>query len=691
MLMKTPARVLAVLFAAAVMAAPLSGQQAPAQQPPASGGQQPPAQQPRRPDQQQPPRIRTGINYVRVDVIVSDKNGNPVLDLKPDEFTVLEDGKPQKIEAFDVVKIDEATQAESRPPKAIRNDFDEEQEAARPDVRLFVILLDDYHVRRGSDLAVRKPLIDFIQNQLAPADMVALMYPLTPVSDLRFSRDREALVSAIDKFEGRKFIYDPRNSFEERYAYYPAAVVERVRNQVTMDALKGAAVRMGGLHEGRKSIILVSEGFTTILPAQLSDPVAAMPGVGNPNRGNSAAPMPTDQQNLQAQSDLYNDMRDVFDTLNRQNTSIYAVDPRGLAVFEYGINESVGLEQDTAGLRSTIDTLHVLANNTDGRAIVNRNDLAAGMKQILRDASGYYLIGYNSSEAPTDGKFHEIKVTVKRKGVEVRARKGYWAYTADDAARATAPPKPDAPSAVTTALSALAEPPRGRPARFWIGTSRAESGATKVTFAWEPIPPVPGERQSEPASRVSVIATATDGRPLFKGKVPEQVPPASADITGGSTSFEVPPGQVQLRMVVEGPHGEVVDSAVRELTAPDFGAVTVTLGTPRVYHARTVRELQAIKSNPNARPAVDREFSRTDRLLVRVDAYAPGGVTPTVTARLLNRGGTAMADLPVTAGSAGFEVDLPLSAFAAGEYLVELNAKTPQGSAQDIVAFRVGR
>ena len=371
-----------------------------------------------------PPRIKTGINYVRVDVIVSDKNGAPVLDLKQEDFNVSEDGKPQKVDAFDVVKIDEASQAESRPPKAIRNDFDEEQEAARPDVRLFVILLDDYHVRRGSDLAVRKPLIDFIQNQLAPADMVALMYPLTPVSDLRFSRDRDALAAAINKFEGRKFVYEPRNSFEEKYAYYPAAVVERVRNQVTMDALKGAAVKMGGLREGRKSIILVSEGFTTLLPAQLNDPVAAMPGLGNPNRGNSAAAQPTDRDTMLAQSDLYNDMRDVFDTLNRQNTSIYAVDPRGLAVFEYGINESVGLQQDANNLRSTIDSLHVLANNTDGRAIVNRNDLAGGMKQIIRDASGYYLLGYNSTEAPTDGKFHEIKVTLKRKGLSVRCAEG---------------------------------------------------------------------------------------------------------------------------------------------------------------------------------------------------------------------------------------------------------------------------
>ena len=166
---------------------------------------------------------------------------------------------------------------------------DEEIEAQREDVRLFAFFLDDYHVRRGNDMAVRKPLIDFIQNQLAPADMVAIMYPLTPVADITFTRNQSQMISAIENFEGRKFNYVPRNQFEEEIAYYPAATVERIRNQITMGALKAAAIRMGGLREGRKSIIFVSEGFTSSLPPQLADPVAAYPGMGNPNRGNAAA------------------------------------------------------------------------------------------------------------------------------------------------------------------------------------------------------------------------------------------------------------------------------------------------------------------------------------------------------------------------------------------------------------------
>jgi VWFA-related protein len=671
--------------------------QDPAAQPPAT--QQPPATPPpadQAPVRAQQPPIRTGINFVRVDAIVTDGKGEPVLDLKPEEFVVTEDNKPQKVEQFTVIKIDALEQNASRPTTAIRSDFDEEREAARPDVRLFVLLLDDYHVRRGNDMAVRKPLQDFVANQLDPADMVAIMYPLTPVADIHFSRNRSALMGAIAGFEGRKFNYQPRNPFEEQYAYYPAQTVERVRNQVTMGALKAAAVRLGGLREGRKSIIFVSEGFTTTLPAQLNDPIAAMPGVGNPVSKRPTQQTPTTEMASQRadfinQTDLMNDMRDVFDTANKQNTSIYPVDPRGLAAVEYGINEGVNQTTDRNHLNASLDTLRTLAGNTDGRAIINRNDLATGMKQIIRDSSGYYLLGYNSTQAPTDGKFHEIKVKVTRRGLDVRARKGYWALTAADAARAAAPPKPDAPAAVSAALNAIAEPERGRPARFWVGTARGQNGMTRVTFSWEPIAAAPGAAPdpSAQAVRIALTASSADGKQLYKGRVPED---AAAAATGGAVQFDGPPGPLQMKIVVEGQRGQVIDSVSRDLTLPDFTRVQVSLATPRVYRGRTVRDLTAIKTNPDAVPTADRDFSRTDRLLIRTEAYTPGGGVPALTARLLNRGGGQMAVLPVQAGQGGAgDIELPLSSLAAGDYLIELNAKADTGTAQELIAFKVGR
>ena len=72
---------------------------------------------------------------------------------------------------------------------------------------------------------------------------------------------------------------------------------------------------------------------------------------------------------------------------------------------------------------------------------------------IAADASAYYLLGYTSTEAPRDGKFHEIAVRVKRRGIEVRARKGYWAYSPEDAARAARPDRPSLPSGMASAVS----------------------------------------------------------------------------------------------------------------------------------------------------------------------------------------------------------------------------------------------
>jgi hypothetical protein len=453
---------------------------------------------------------------------------------------------------------------------------------------------------------------------------------------------------------------------------------------------------MGALREGRKSIIFVSEGFTAALPPQLQDPNASFPGFGNKNRRNPSAQ--TDERyDMAMMADMFNDMRDVFDTANRQNTSIYAVDPRGLGAFEYNINEGVGLVQDANNLKSAVDTLHTLANNTDGRAIVNRNDLAAGMKQIMRDSSGYYLLGYTSSRAPTDGKFHEIKVTVKRRGVDVRARKGYWALTKEDVARVTAPPKPEPPTAVTKALNTLAEPRGGRPARFWIGTGRGEKGMSRITVSWEPSSGT-ADREPENATAVMLTAVSPEGKPLFKGTVPDA---ASATATGtagpatvargGTTTFEAPPGPIQLRLSVQGVRGQILDSVTRELTVPDYTAMAVLLGTPKFYRGRTVRELQTIRANPASPPVVDREFSRSERLLMRVEAYGPGGLAPEVTAKLMSRSGTTMSDFKMQPVDGVYEAELPLASLAAGEYLVELTAKGPAGSAQETIAFRVGR
>jgi VWFA-related protein len=676
--------------------------------------QQPPAQPPPQttPDPPQPPPIfRAGINFVRVDVIISDNKGNPVADLQQSDFEVSEDGKPQKIETFKLVKLDGGT-AESikTAPREIRNDYDEEMEAARDDVRLFAIFLDDYHVRRGASLAVRNPLMTFIQNNLGPSDMIGVMYPLESTASVRMTRNHSAVMRGLQQFQGRKFEYEPRNQYEETYAHYPTEIVEKIRNQVSLSALKALVVHMGSLKEGRKALILVSEGYTSILPPQMRNRDATMPGSGNPAARNPMAGVNDpneDRASWIAGLDMDSDLREVYDAANRNNVAIYAVDPRGLPGFEFDINEGIGLQTDSKYLNSTMDTLRLLADQTDGRAIVNRNDLAVGMKQITRDSSAYYLIGYNSSEAPTDGKFHNIRVRVKRPGVQVRARKGYWALTADDAARALAPPKPGPPKPVEAALTAaVARPSKASVVRTWIGTSRGENGKTRVTFVWEPLPKMPGERPREEPARVQVTAISPDGSPYFRGRVPALAPTATTAALGNSSAassgaatprlpqrvtFDANPGKMQLRLSVEGADSQVLDAETREIVVPDLTSAQPLMGTPAVFRARTAREFQQLRTATDVVPLAGREFNRIEHLLIRVPTYGPGGTTPTLRARLLNRAGSPMNDLQVEPAPAPGEqqIDLPLAALPPGEYVVEIRTGDQDGDAKELFAFRV--
>ena len=347
------------------------------------------------------------------------------------------------------------------------------------------------------------------------------MYPLWSINDVLLTRNRKALATALREFTGRKYDYTPRNAFEERYVHYVSTIeAERIRNQVTLTAIKGLIIKLGGLGERRKAIVLVSEGFTNVLPVQVNDQIATCNGgaCGNQPRprtdpiggANSPAQQRMESQEFFLQAEMMSDIKMVTDLANRYNCAIYSLDPRGLAPFEFDLSTAgqaaVSLTKDQQMLDTTIDTLRVLADETDGRAIVNSNDLDRGLKQIIRDTSAYYLLGYTSA-VTTDGKFHKLNVRVKRPGLQVRSRPGYMAMSATEVERALAPKKPGPPPAITEALGTLAVSAQQRrnPIRTWIGMSPGSDGKTKISFVWNPMPAVPGTRR-EVAATVSLLA-----------------------------------------------------------------------------------------------------------------------------------------------------------------------------------------
>jgi hypothetical protein len=425
----------------------------------------------------------------------------------------------------------------------------------------------------------------------------------------------------------------------------------------------------------------------------MNDQVATCNGMacGNQPRprpdpvGGNSSPMQQrlDAQEFFQQADMMGDLRLVYELANRYNVAIYPVDPRGLAPFEFDLSTAgqaaISLTKNTQMLDTTMDTLRVLAEQTDGKAILNTNDMEGGLKQIVRDTSAYYLLGYTSA-VQTDGKFHKINVRLKRPGLQVRARPGYVALSPAEVERSLAPKKPGPPPAVAEALGTLAVTAQQRRnlVRSWIGMSPGTNGKTKISFVWSPTPPVPGVRR-EAVTSVSLLAGGANSELHFRRKA----------IAPGRVEFEVPPGPIELEIAAEDASAEVLDREIRKITVPSLG-LGLTLSTPEVFRGRTLPEWQTLAADPKAMPVIEREFRRTDRLLVRVGAQSAGG-TPVLAARMLNRDGGEMSVLAVTPAGFGSlsHIDVPLSPLPPGEFVIEVTANDGGEQASTFVAFRV--
>ena len=635
--------------------------------------QTPPPQDPA----QKPLTFRTRIDSVSVDVTVTDRQGKPVTDLTPADFEVREAGKVQTIDTFKLIAADVAEPA--TPLRDITSFSDQAREVADDRNRIFLIFLDDYHVRQSNSMRVREQLARFVSN-LGSRDLVAVLYPLTPVAAATFTRNHSSTAGAIMNFWGRKYDYSPKNLYEERYQGLPPEQQERMRNDLTLFGLEQACIFLGTLREGRKTLLFVSEGLSGTLPA------------GTNVQGTIVKPMggQSQSQSFFASTQLLSQMQQVFAAAGRANTSIFTLDPRGLATSEFDISDTVRYEQDKAVLQESMDSLRVLADQTDGRAIVNRNDPIPELQRMMRELSAYYLLGYTSTVAPRDGKFHQIQVRVKRPGLEVRARKGYWAYTAEEVEKASATPKPGPPREVASALEEMAtivEPGSRRSLNLWMGARRGPNEKALVTLVWE-AGATPTDA-AEAIEKVTVTAHAISGEALLSNAAVAR--DAARVRPGGIVTFEAPAGAVQVRATAENGRGHRLDTEELSYDVPDFTTPGPTLSAPMLYRARTAREVQDIRAAPDAPPTTSRQFSRTERLLLRFDAYGPAGTRPTIALRLLNRMGEGMADLPAPAAvrQNGFESEIGLGGLPPGDYLIEIAATSNADTIKKLFAIRI--
>ncbi len=590
-----------------------------------------------------PPPATPVPQVVRIDVIATDTRGRTVTDLKPAEFELRDEGA---IQPLDSARFVTAARADSTStPAPIRSEFDEREQASQDQARLFAIYLDEYHVSAGANAArARDALTRFVETELRPDDLVAIMKPLDSVLAIRMTRDREAIHETIAGFEGRRGDYTPANSFEATYMGRAPDAVETLRTQVTLSALNALAIHLGRLRPGRKAMLIVTEA----LPAR--------------ERRRGYEPLP--------------DVGAIVRAANRYNVSLYPFDPGGT---DASVSEPAAAVGRARGDEATLDDI---ARQTDGRVIASDAQSESGIRAMAGDSSAYYLLTYTATH-PDDGRFHEVKVRIKRPDVTLRARSGYWALAPDETVRLRAS---DTEKLPVIDLGPRRTSPLIRP---WFGLSRGgAAGRTRVTFVWESTPRVPGDRRLPPA-RIVLKAVDRDETVVFEG--PVRSSGVAVDDAAARASFEVKPGPLHVRMTIEDATAKAIDFDTRDVIIRALDT-PVVLGTPELLRARNAREFRELRSSATAVPVSAREFSRTERLLIRVVAYGPAGAeAPAVTARLLGRKGQAMRELPLAAadGTGRQTIDLPLAGLAAGEYAVELTATAPAGDARELLTFRV--
>lgn len=556
---------------------------------------------------------------------VVDRHGEPLTTLTADDFAVDEDGTPQTIQSFKFVSADGQPPAGDDVSLPIRSAAHAAAEAARDDVRVFVIFWDEYHITRFADaIKGRKALTEFVLTAFGQADLVALMDPLLPVDALKFTRDRRELADKIARLEGRFGIYTPTRSAAEDNMLERRDIA-RVRSEVTVSALKSAAVHLGSIKEGRKSIVFVSEGLT---------------GLG------------MDQLTL---------IRELTETANDSNTAIYTVDPAGLTGASSGI-------------------LRTIAESTGAEAFVNTNMPERALRQVVREASAFYLLGYSSTRNPLDGKFHKIGVKVKRSGIDVHARRGYWApnTTELERSRAVAAAADAIPADVTRALTVLSAARAERLIDVWVGAEHGVDGQPAVTVAWTPRP---AAGRADAPRTVSVAVKGAGGDRSF-----------DASVGSGALSFPSPPGVVQLQVTMHDAAGNVLDEDRRPFNVPDLSARPLAVGVPVLLRARTVADARAFAAGHPATPFAGREFSRTDRVFVRFSVYGASASDAEVSARLTNRAGATLLEMPAAplAGSSRmYQLEVPLTSIARGDYLIAIAAAHLEERTRSLLPFRV--
>ena len=646
-----------------------------------------------------PPVFRTSTELVLVNVIVRDKDGMVVRGLTRDDFAITEDNRPQTATSFDFEDLGGAVDATlpraglppvlSTAPPARPAAAGAATAAVAPTIdmygrRLIVLFFDLSSMQPEEVGRSVQAARDYIDRGLSPADSIAVASFATSLHiDQDFTADRSLLEMALDRFgsagaqgfeEGATG--DSEGTPDNGAAFTPDDTEFNIFNtDRRLDALRTLAESLSGIQQ-KKSVVYFSNGMN------------------------------------QSGQDNQVELRQTIDRANRANVSIYAADMRGLQAIVPGGEASQASVRGTSAfsgasmtrqfsrLASTQDTLTTIAEDTGGRAFFDANAFGDVFQRVVADTSAYYVLGYSSTNRAQDGRYRRIKVTVKRAGVKLEYRSGYYAsrdfahLTKDDRERELQDQLVADLSATDISTYVSAAYFRLADNRYFVSLSIVVPGyqlpisaTTDKSRATLDILGLVRDQQQRPVGRVrDTVRLSTDAAESLRRKVVQY-----------ETGLEMPAGTFHVKFVVRENQSGAVGSYETDIVVPDVRSQrlkmsSVVIGTQWQAAARTNRDNPLLHDGQELVPNITHVVSPGQPLYFYFEVYDPmaapsaGASGPAaihlLTSVLFFRGRVRVFEtspieetaLPVrAAGKAVFQFDVAAGSLPPGLYTCQVN------------------
>ena len=649
--------------------------------------------------------LKVQSDIVLTNVVVRDKKtGEVVKGLKAGDFTVLENGKPQKIASFDYQNVDEAAVLNEKSTvsgKASIADMLNRNLAADPaqlrDHRLIVMFFDVSSMQpEDVDRAVEAAQ-DYVNKKMQPADLVALVSLADSLTmDQDFTSDKAALLKGLKKYNGTDAsgfasgneggttdgTADDSSSFTADDSEFNALNTDR-----QLYAIRTIARSLERVDQ-RKSMLYFSGGLT--------------------------------RQGIENQAS----MRSATNEAVKANMAIYSVDSRGLEALPPVGNASTGSLRGTAAYSgaamqnqlnsnfSSQETLGTLSSDTGGKAFFDSNDFAPAFQQVQHDTEAYYILGFHSTNLARDGSYRHLTVKLNRTDAKLDYRPGYYApadfqhsKTVDRELQLTEQLRSDLP-ATDVALYLQALYFRLNDNSFFVPVSLIVPGS-QIPFLKN------GDRDK---ANIDIVGQVKNAQGIAVGNVRDTVKLAldqAQQVTQKniqySTGFTLAPGRYHLKFVVRENQTGRMGSFETDLQVPDMKKVPLKLSSIVLSSQQTPNTKKAAPGvvNPLVRdgvewiPNVPHVFRQDQHLYFMYEVYDPArqkgapalAASPGLTrrdsgpVRVLTSieflmGGVKVYETPLVEatavniperGAVGFQFDVPLAQLKPGTYVCQVN------------------